>query len=354
MSEAMVLNRAIQRGLEFLDERQSGDGHWEDFGISGTSDKWTSAYVGSMLAEINLPNSRRMAGSALAWLREVEAEGRWGYSEEAPHDADTTTWVCRLADRLGQGIGERTRAFLLEHLRPDGRLATFDSSDFVEKFGRDRDRRGWYSGHLCVTAAAASLPDPLIRERTLQALVESQCDDGSWDGYWWLDREYTTALAIEAMVGEPVFESQRARAVKWLMSRVPPGTLIPTLHRPDGSPFASAFAVRGLAMAGKTDVVRSLARRLTEAQDREGGWIASAALRLPYPDVFVPDAEHWAPRDGGTIWDRPLWDQNALHTTATVVNALWHFSIRTGGTALEASETDALEAEPVPFLEQEN
>ena len=320
---------AVERGLNYIESLRTSAGSWEDFGIAGPSDMWTSAYVGALVAEIGTRRARRMAATALEWLLDVNPPGRWGYSSAAPCDADTTTWVARLAINLKMPLPSSTYEFLANHTSLPLGVATFRNGDFIAKFGRDSvDRGGWYAGHGCVTAAAAALCDHPLHAGILASLHGRQHRSGSWDGYWWLDREYTTGLALEGLVKTPGYRSAVDSGVQWLRRRCSSGKVIVTPFLPNGSPFATGAAIRGLAIAREIDdVTDRVARDLIAMQKRDGSWRRSAALRLPLPNVMEPIDDWWTSPEGQpTIWNTPLWDQQCLHTTATAISGLWHYS----------------------------
>ena len=324
-----LLLDVVERGLGYLDDLRTSAGFWEDFGIAGASDMWTSAYVGALVAEVGAKPARQMAATALEWLLGVSPSGRWGYSSAAPYDADTTTWVARLAINLKVPLPRSTYDFLTDHTSLPLGVATFSEGDFVTKFGRNSvDRGGWYAGHGCVTAAAAALCDHPLHASILASLHARQSRCGSWDGYWWLDREYTTGLALEGLMKAPAYRHAISTGVGWLRRRCSGGTVIVTPHLPDGSPFATAAAIRGLAVTRQIDdKTARVVRDLIEMQRKDGSWRRSAALRLPLPNVMEPEDDWWTSPEGKlTIWNTPLWDQRRLHTTATVINSLWHYS----------------------------
>src|SRR5262249_10849069 len=146
----------------------------------------------------------------------------WGYHALLPPDADTTTWVLRLAEELGAPARARLRAardFVERLTRPDGGVATYRGADApqLEEFLRmPGPYDGWCGVHTCVTAAAAVLGhDP----EQIEFLVRAQRGDGSWTGHWWDDDEYTTARAVEALARRGEHNAAVTRAVEWASAR---------------------------------------------------------------------------------------------------------------------------------------
>lgn len=136
---------------------------------------------------------------------------------------------------------------------------------------------GWFDRHACVTAAAAGvdgLPSSLKRH-----LEVAQREDGAWDGYWWADRAYATALAAEALAdcspSEPAI-----RAARWAAARLDPASA--TRLTADQDPFGTALLLRTMLPAATAP--NGLAGPLNEllaAQRSDGSWTGSARLRIP-------------------------------------------------------------------------
>src|SRR5574341_491910 len=99
-----------------------------------------------------------------------------------------------------------------------------------------------------------------MRARCLDYLRIAQTAEGYWPAYWWRDRVYTTALAVEALAGagelrdKPRIEA----AIAWTCSRFGSQGPIPTRIHPEGSPFASALGLRVLAQAENVAQVSGL------------------------------------------------------------------------------------------------
>ena len=353
------LTRAISRGLGFLEEHQHSDGHWQDFGLPFESDMWVTAYVGTMVSGVSLGNTREMAERGYAWLQQVANRGRWAYADDAALDADSTIWASRLGEQLGLGISSETLEFLHKHVCEDGLVATYMHEDFLERYGDSFQMQnpGWYRGHPCVSSAASSLAGLPWRDRIVRALSLAQQSTGSWQGYWWLDPEYATALSIEGLRGSAEYANSVESGAQWLSRRARDGAA-KTPHFPEGSPFATGLALRGLCMAGEHGPVQErIGAWLANAQKRDGSWRSSATLLVPNPHMMRLNPLLWLPGDRKrTRWETVFWDQHRLHTTATVINALWQLlaAMERDGNASPSAEdsdlgeSDSAKAEPSP------
>ncbi|NUO50912.1 MAG: hypothetical protein HOV80_18825 [Polyangiaceae bacterium] len=173
---------------------------------------------------------------------------------------------------------------------------------------------GWCNGHVCVTAAAASL-ELFEASQARSYLRQAQLPSGAWGAYWWTDDEYATALAIEGLAtgSEPEDDLRRARADAWAR-RLPETT----------SAFALSHRIRIVLAGANPERSAWLSRALpalVRLQDIDGGFPASAWLRIPAPHVVDPSTEpQWARngRGGNSI----NLDTSRFFTTASVVAAL--------------------------------
>jgi hypothetical protein len=329
----VVLDAATRRAAAYLIAARDPDGWWRDFDIAGPSDCWVTAYIGEALSHAPGKEAREAATAAWRRLRARSGPG-WAYRDGIPCDADSTIWALRLAERLRVRLSPtvwRGQRFLASHIDATGGLATYRSDGPIGQFTQLDDRfRGWRAAHACVTAAGAGLERFAPRALLLDFLRQAQDVDGGWTAYWWADREYATALAAEALstTGRDDDEQRVLRAVRWARSRLDPSGSIPSRWNPAGSPFATAWGLRLLALgAGDPDVDEALRRStswLVGHQHKSGSWPASARLRVPPPDMTDPaEVEAWG-SDGqgeasiGTV----VLDRRGLHTTATVLRAL--------------------------------
>lgn len=326
--------QALSRATEFLRTARDADGWWNDYEVRGPGQFWATAFVGASLAELPEGPGRLAAVSAWELLRQARGPSDgWGYCPQVPGDADITSWVLRLAEALGAEDDLRADEgyrFVAAHLQQDGGISSYlpqIASPFLDRVAPRWD--AWYASHVCVTSAAAGLLQLPVHERLLSRLREIQRPDGSWPAYWWPDREYPTALAAEALAdGRPAGDRPEARAAaRWAAVRIGADGAVRTEWEPEGSAFATAFALRAV-LAGELpegrDAVRRAVSYLTDSQEKDGSWRPSAWCRVPGPMEFDPDArEHWERgRRGKAALGSVVLDTKALYTTASVVAAL--------------------------------
>lgn len=287
---ARGVSTSVGRGIEFLLSHRSSGDWWQDFEtLAGESDEWVTAYTGCCLAQI--PEGYVAASRALELLLTRRRDAGWGYNRRVPSDCDTTAWVCRLIELLGwtvldeyhHGIG-----FLQDSILSNGGLPTYPSDDNIRAFTQvspEFEFVGWMQPHSCVTANVASLRPFRGNEKILSFLSAMREPAGSWCGYWWIQRAYPTMLAADAL-----------------------GCHIQTQKWASESQEASAFSV-----ACRMRIGVNLLQQLLDMQVQDGGWPASAQLRVPAPFVKSPEFAS----------NRISLDKNRIYTTAT---ALWALS----------------------------
>ena len=301
---------AVSAGVECLLRLRNQAGFWRDFfdrmkleaaalTAAEASDEWVTAYVGSALATLSVPGAPDAAREALELLlKRREGAVGWGYSALLAPDADTTTWVLRLARGLGRPeLGQLAAGRgLIERLTDsEGGVSTY-SEQAAAHFARVMSapsHAGWCAPHVCVTAASAVLePSP----ETRQYLVGAQAADGSWTGYWWEDAEYATARAVEALANRRCSEQSVSAALDWCSRRVGADGAVSSATQGGPSPFATALALQALRVgaggrnrARWTDAAERAERWLVENQLEDGSWEPSAYLRIPPPSALEPE-----------------------------------------------------------------
>ncbi|MET4700188.1 hypothetical protein ABIE65_003227 [Constrictibacter sp. MBR-5] len=305
-TQTRSLQQACDAAIRFLLDARTQTGWWLDYDgfAEGTSDEWVTAYVGHALAGTD---GAGRAAAGLAWaLLSGRSRSRpgWGWNHAEPADADSTAWAVRLAQRLGQAdtsAASAGTAFLHAHIDDTGGVTTYRRAQHGEWSGDRAVNAGWFASHACVTAAAAGLT--ALRPRLRGYLETAQGDDGAWDGYWWADRAYATALAADAL-REDAPEAAR-RAARWAAARLDAGSATRLAAHQD--PFGTALALRtALPAVRRPDDLAAALNDLLAAQRVDGSWTGSAHLRIPNArDAVVPAC-----------------DNRATFTTATVLETL--------------------------------
>lgn len=306
---SLPIPASIEASHDFLLNRLSQGGFWHDFHLDiGFSDEWVTAFIATQIALTKTPRATAAAHYALAWLlRRQRSAGGWGFNAISPPDADSTAWVLRLTLACGveTEATRRARAFLANHLLPDGAVTTYASSTpihFREQDWNNGAAPGWRGAHTCVAANAA----PLLGTGALNALRRNQSASGAWQAYWWQTDVFATALAAESLlaVPHPANQENIARAINWAASQNDNEAV---------SAFDLAWRLRLTLLVGSSapgEVTRRVTR-LLDLQQPDGGWPAGAPMLFPSPCQIAraPDA--------------PLCiDQQRNFTTASVQAAL--------------------------------
>jgi prenyltransferase/squalene oxidase-like repeat protein len=334
---AASIDEAIDATVGFLLRARNQGGWWRDFYDRGrpldvdrrvtgyASDEWVTAYVADAMATAPSPLARPAARQAFELLQgRRRGTSGWGYHALLPADADSTTWVLRLADDLGVPCTERLSAArrFVEGLASPSGVATYRRADArqLEEFLRmEGPYDGWCATHTCVTAAAAAVLDP--GSGLLQSLRRTQRPDGSWSGHWWDDDEYTGARAAEALTRHDEHRTAVTRQVDWAESRIGDDGAVHSASHGGASAFATALVLQAILVGSRArpldETAQSVSRttRWLLGQQRENGsWSPSARLRVPAPGALDPLA---SPETTLTYTDN-----EAVFTTATVLAAL--------------------------------
>jgi squalene cyclase len=332
--EAGRRRRALARGVEFLLDRQCEDGLWRDFQTpAGEASTWPTAYIGTALYGVGIGGAAaERAASAL--VSRQHRDGGWGYNEETPTDADSTSWALLLLTRTRDRSGACQRAgrCLARHQRRhSGGVATYAEAGPIRRYmglARWVPYRGWCRPQTEVTAVAGRAQDALgsgaPRARAAAAwryVRHRQEADGSWSSYWWTTPHYATQQAVALAVCMHDLDAIR-QATGWAIRTQRPdgGWGVPGAAVP--SSFTTALSLSVLAVSD-LDVQMPLTRArdaLVGLQRADGGWPSAAALRIPMPS----DASRSGKRQG-LVQFAPgivVVDHHRTFTTATCVAAL--------------------------------
>ena len=306
----------LSRSVAWLLAAQSAEGWWTDFLLApGRSDEWVTGYVATHLADARgltphdeaIDDAIGSAWTALAGRSAARDVGGWAYNRFVPRDSDSTSWALGCALAAGRG-GDHEYARAVEgfgEFVSDEGVATYGLIDPIRLFiGADEDRSfaGWTTPHVCVTAAAAQVPE--LRSEVLGALERMRGPDGSWSSYWWASTAYASALACRA-----VDSSDRGRVGAW------------AADQRTTSPFDLAGLLSISVEAGNPPAEQdSRADELAQQQLPDGSFAGSALLRVPDPGERQPEAVTGWTR-GGRIEGAELVDDRGIFTTATAISA---------------------------------
>ena len=302
-STMKALGKSIIKAQEYLVSARCDDKLWRDFSLKpGESDEWVSGYVGSVLSETGnneMLDIARETWNVLGWKR-LNGHGGWAYNSNSLEDADSTLWCLRLANNLG--VGDRIRAqmardFILQLKTPRGGLNTYHKSQLAGGVA-NVDVSGWTMDHVCVSAAAAVLPQ--FNKILCGYLSGEQSTDGSWKAYWWVDDIYATAFAIEALsiADRKKYQEKLDKAKVWIIDKFDGDRLLKNTKCSDGSAFATALGLRLLFLLGGMESNKSLIVKIVswlEAnQNVDGSWASSALMRVPPMHLRHPEEFEYA------------------------------------------------------------
>ncbi len=341
-AETEAAGHAVERAIGFLSKSRNQEGLWSDFRLLYGSDEYVTAYVGALLAGTG-------RASAMALSREVwqpfgsrnifTRDGGWAYNRTLPEDADSTAWGIKFAYNLGLKEKLRTtiaEKFLRRHITYDGGIASYTAETaFRAVLDKEphKDMTGWLNAHPCVTAAAAVIPS--FNRELLPYLLQHQLANGGWGAYWTSDTVFTASFAIEALKFGNYPEHQKAvdNGLNWIMGKFSDQPFLRNYHFPNGSPWATALAIRALVLAGSRPVQQSkmteAVKWLLEQQKADGSWESSATMLMPAPMVRET-CNNGDFTDDETRNRIPLYpDHKSLYTTATVIDALSLFYKKT-------------------------
>ena len=325
---------AIASGIDFLLAGRGVDGLWRDFLTpAGEASTWPSAYIGNAL-QLAGADSDAVDGTADALALCQQPDGGWGYNEDTPSDADSTSWAILFLTRMQGRHSACHRAYtcLARYQRLSGGVATYAEPGPIRQYmglGRWVPFWGWCRPQIEVSAVAgralSALAPDVSRASAGAAwryVRSRQNGDGSWNSYWWISPHFATQQAVALALSMRDLDPVR-RAAAWAL----------TGQRHDGgwglpgeaatSAFTTALSLSVLAVCGLDDrrPIASGIDALICLQQADGGWPSHPALRIPLPaDPSCVGDDRWRliRFDPGIV----VQDQHRTFTSATCVAAL--------------------------------
>jgi hypothetical protein len=274
--------------------------------------------------------SAQERSSILSRIDQEKRNGIWGYSVDAPPDADDTTFVLRTLNNLCQTV-DLTR--LLEtFLRDDGAFVTFLSGMHREKkrlaFDSSADNNCLVHPDVLANVyilLADTGQGTLIDEKLIQA---SQAPEGYFRSFFYPSRYYSTWMYLNLLEETGQLSDERNRAVRFILdSQNRDGS-----WGQPGNVYETALALNSI---GREEIrlprLQASTRFLLERQDIDGSWFTSQPIW-----VFR--------RNDDPLIDFVAYDSNRIVTTALSVRALKrhfgqkHLHVRIGQSQVDKPE----------------
>lgn len=314
--------RAARGGIDFLLRKQGDDGMWRDFMTpAGEGSCWPTGFVLSTLCAAGADYAS-LASATRALVERQQPDGGWGYNEDTPSDADSTSWaVLGLSSDAVEYSDACARAaeFLRRHRRRNGGMATYAKAGPIRRYTslpRWLPFRGWCRPTVEVSATATralrALDLPATNDSGWRYIRSRQRPDGSWGAYWWTTPHLATQQAV--ILGASLGDTDTiGRAAGWA-SRV---------LDPDGPAFNVALCLSIVATASPQDfdTINRVVHMVQHLQLPDGSWPSAPILRIPVPSDTA-DSDHLGWQlirfDGGL----EVADQHRTFTTTTCVAAL--------------------------------
>jgi hypothetical protein len=244
----------VEIGQEYLLSKLD-NGLWLMFHhlAHGPSLAWTTASVGSSLAEFNAVPHEVI--KAILSLR--HEDGGWSYNPSVPSDADTTLRVMQFLRKIGftdQNIITAAETFVLLHQQPDGGFTTY-RPEIVKAMGYSLCD-GWCASQPCVTALAVNQLSDAMAVRRAKAFLQHS---GS-QAYWWRGPFYV------------LYEMGRGTNIS-----------------PTDDPVELALALLLKSKLGIYDPL--LIQRLISLQHADGSMPTSYLFQIPRPHQMLDDLD---------------------------------------------------------------
>lgn len=270
---------AIDKGINYL-ESKIIDGLCPSFHQlqHGPSEAWTTACIGSTLAELGIIRCDILQ----SLLRLQHSSGGWSYNQKVLADADTTLRVLQFFKKINfndSKIIVPAIKFISKHQDISGGIATY-TEDSLVKIGYEGE--GWSTPHPCVTALALNvLPKGKVLQKA--SLYISQMETLKLlNPYWWKTPYYV------------LYEIGHSKSVV-----------------PEKDPVGISLKLLLEAKNGKVN--NGLTNTLLSMQNADGSFIPSYQFRIPRPNQTMEKI---------TGREEVVEDKNSIFSTAAAIIAL--------------------------------
>lgn len=254
----MHVQQSIDAAVAYLTKQVIRGICYGDFGLRhGDSDAWTTAIVGSTLAEFNHAKTREMV---LSLLRLQHATGGWGYNQKVPPDADTTLRVMEFFLKTGSvapSLLDRSAQFVLLHQKKNGGIATY-LPRAVERM--QYECQGWIVSHPCVSALAFRVLFPDRGNNGLLRYIADLRKGRDFRSYWWATDRVVAHLLSEVVI-DPVTED------------------------------SLDIALELLCKCNYNSYDRELCYQLIAMQSPDGSFAPTCLFRIPRPYQYLEDLD---------------------------------------------------------------
>lgn len=255
--KGQTIESRIDSALLYLDSKIEGGLVPEFHQLAhGPSQAWTTACVGSTLAEFN--KAPQILTDVVLGLQ--HSNGGWSYNNLVPADSDSTARVLQFLRKIhysDNGVIQAAELFIKNHQNPDGGISTYKDTDLI-KF-KYPSIVGWVESHPCVTAVVLNqVTDEEVITKGSKFLSEHIKSNGPIS-YWW-----RTPLYVSYEVSQ---------GVNYQPSQIDPVELSLDL----------------LLKAGQGVSDSQELATLTSLQNEDGSFIPNGQFRIPRPHQRLTD-----------------------------------------------------------------
>lgn len=347
LNKSILLN-SILSAMEFIVRKQSPDGFWSDFNTSssGESTEWVTGYVGFNIIEsiqhlhqagfdyLNILTLLEKSKKALSNSQRLN--GGWGYNQNVPEDADSTSHCLLFLLMLDGNLNdyEKSVKVLLKHQEYNsGGFLTYNSLKIKTYLENKRPNiknvsfKEWQSPHCCVTPIAARLLFHLNNpnttdnfEKAYNFIKNMQNKEGYWPSYWW-NNIYATyhCLYLMQIFNKNEDNNHVIAALAWLVNSLIENNDINGINYKK-TPFYTALALKSLLISPSKvtdEMIVGISNWLLREQLEDGSWPSYPILKIPKPyvdDIKIMDDEQYK--------YRMHEDQHRIFTTSICLSAI--------------------------------
>lgn len=289
---------AIDISIDYILANFSND-YWEEYITqAGISSYWATSFIGTQLQplEKNYPEISKVLDKAKTFIRSSKSS-LWSYNEQwNVEDADTSNFCFLFLNDDLNAIDKNKLEKWFAFQNEDGGFSTYNDENILRKYFSQENYfsyDGWTQSHFCVSSVALHVlyyyKDIYQKEWIkLKNYITNKLENDSVSSYWWTDDIYSiyyiSAISDRVDFPKDIIENKLKKI--FLYQNI------------DGG-FADFFGENlfytGLALSClsinnsfQEQIEKGIIYLLKNQYD-DGSWENSNSLRIPRPEVLLPE-----------------------------------------------------------------
>lgn len=323
------INFAIDKSIDYLLSNFNAEYWTEYITQAGVSTYWATSFIGTQLQSLvdEYPKLNDVLHKAKDYIKNGKG-ALWSYNEQwGVEDADTSNFCFLfLNDDLNEVDNKLEKWF--EFQNDDGGFSTYNNENILGKYFAQENYLsydGWTQSHVCVSSVALHVLYKYKQKYQnewikLKNYISSKLESDLLDSYWWTSDIYSiyyiSSISNLANFSEDIIENKLKNL-----------SLCQNTNGSFSDYFGENLFYTGLALKSLStcnsfqENIKNGIMYLLKNQYSDGSWENSNSLRIPRPEILMPEVSKFdSVKTFGT--NVRAMEFKRLFTTAVCLNTL--------------------------------